>query len=689
MSKTSAGAAASTSHVTKTFPLNSRRLTAETLSRIAKALDLPTTASADETRQLIEGKLGEETEPRNVQVDMVEDAAGKVGIQLRSEEGVIVDIPLEERVTDEARETHEEELEAEEGEDVGGASHLEDVAVTSLREEKLTARAADAEAEAAAARDRILELETELERITEDRRLREEELAAEVSELSERVREEKEKYRILGRMNCDHLLEYDEALARKYEENELLRERVRELELEGKSMVPSSHVRSTGVTAPAATEGGGGTREAVVPVSDPGRSPGRPPLSGTPREGHPPPVQSRGGARRPALSRTEPALPRGASDTADRSRVRELHCGSSYDDPTPESHVPRRGRAPPVDSFDGESDVLFEDWMPALLRAAEWYSWSKHETLILLAGHLRGRAMQEWGLLTPAEKDSLDAASSAMRSRLDPSSRALAAQDFRHASQQESESVADFIRRLEQLFKLAYGRDGMSDETRGMLLHSQLQEGLRYEIMKAPAVSGSQGYKELCLASRNEEKRLAELAKRRQFSKTPRSLAVKAQQNDQSLKNTPVQKPPSDSSGSQKQQLRGENRSVTQRRCYSCGGTGHISRDCPSRQDGNASPQRPRTAGTKQVSTTSPGTPQLPSPTPQLLTQLLSSSDSGSESEGVRLVRVNDGGSRQRYAEVIMEGVPAVGVVDTGAEITIINAKLFTWIAAVAHLKKS
>lgn len=57
----------------------------------------------------------------------------------------------------------------------------------------------------------------------------------------------------------------------------------------------------------------------------------------------------------------------------------------------------------------------------------------------------------------------------------------------------------------------------MSDETRRTLLHSQLQEGLKYDIMKAPAVSGSHGYKELCLASRNEEKRLVELAKRQQY----------------------------------------------------------------------------------------------------------------------------------------------------------------------------
>ena len=56
--------------------------------------------------------------------------------------------------------------------------------------------------------------------------------------------------------------------------------------------------------------------------------------------------------------------------------------------------VARGPHVGPVDPFDGESDILFEDWMPGLLRAAEWNDWSEHETLIQLAGHLRGRALQ-------------------------------------------------------------------------------------------------------------------------------------------------------------------------------------------------------------------------------------------------------------------------------------------------------
>ena len=52
-------------------------------------------------------------------------------------------------------------------------------------------------------------------------------------------------------------------------------------------------------------------------------------------------------------------------------------------------------------------------------------------------------------------------------------------------------------------------------------------------------------------------------------------------------------------------------------------------------------------------------------------------------------MRIDDKGSRQQYADVVVEGVPATGVVDSGAEITIMNVKLFARIAAVARLKKS
>ena len=179
---------------------------------------------------------------------------------------------------------------------------------------------------------------------------------------------------------------------------------------------------------------------------------------------------------------------------------------------------PRRGKAPPVDPFTGENpEMRLDDWLPSLQRASTWNEWTDEELLLQLAGHLRGSALQEWGLLDMDSKSTYASAVDSLRVRLDPGSRTLASQDFRHTRHEDNEPVATFIRRLERTFQIAYGHDNMFMETRDTLLHGQLQEGLQHELMRAPAVSGAETYRELCLTARNEEKRLAELRKRKQY----------------------------------------------------------------------------------------------------------------------------------------------------------------------------
>ena len=294
----------------------------------------------------------------------------------------------------------------------------------------------------------------------------------------------------------------------------------------------------------------------------------------------------------------------------------------------------RQGKAPPVDPFTRVSPgILFDDWYPSLQRAAEWNSWSEAETLIQFAGYLRGRALQEWGLLPASDKSTLERAVDTLRNRLDPVSRTLAAQDFRHTSQKHGESVADFIRRLEQMFKLAYGRDEMSDETRKMLLHRQLQEGLPYELMKAPAVSGSHSYPELCLAARNEEKRLAELAKRRLYSQPTNTSPGGGPRPRVVTRPDAVD----DTSASGRSDLAGGGRGAGSvlgpRRCYSCGRPGHLSRNCPTQPRGG------RGGGARQVQTSQSGD-QSHSGSSKLSLALTSYLYSGSEDEddGVRQV---------------------------------------------------
>ena len=85
------------------MPMNSKRLTKTYLSRIAEKLELPTKASAEETRQIIEGKLLEMgREPHNVQVELEAREEDSEFILLRDVDGVFLEIepPTKEPVED-------------------------------------------------------------------------------------------------------------------------------------------------------------------------------------------------------------------------------------------------------------------------------------------------------------------------------------------------------------------------------------------------------------------------------------------------------------------------------------------------------------------------------------------------------------------------------------------------------------
>jgi len=76
---------------------------------------------------------------------------------------------------------------------------------------------------------------------------------------------------------------------------------------------------------------------------------------------------------------------------------------------------------------------------------------------------------------------------------------------------------------------------------------------------------------------------------------------------------------------------------------------------------------------------------QEDAPTPESL--LFSESE---EDEAVKAyaVHVQDQGSISQCVKVQIQGVPAYGLIDTGADISIIGGKLFKRVATIAHLKK-
>ena len=83
-------------------------------------------------------------------------------------------------------------------------------------------------------------------------------------------------------------------------------------------------------------------------------------------------------------------------------------------------------------------------------------------------------------------------AATKLKEKLDQGVKKIVTQDFRHAIQEQKESVSDFIHHLEKMFRRAHGREALTTETQDTLLYGQLQEGLKLEIMQASAVSDSQ-----------------------------------------------------------------------------------------------------------------------------------------------------------------------------------------------------
>ena len=314
----------------------------------------------------------------------------------------------------------------------------------------------------------------------------------------------------------------------------------------------------------------------------------------------------------------------------------------------------RRGKAPPIDEFTGEDRrITFDDWLPILERATTWNGWTQDELLMQLTGYLRGRALQEWKLLESKDKTTYHSTVKTLRERLDPGNQSLAALDFRHASQRSSETVSDFLRRLEHNYQIAFGRENLSAETRDVLLYGQLQEGLSYSLIESPSVSGAQSYRELCIAAKKEERRLAELKKKQQYLKTENPPSGGSTRG--SFQRNYTSNHRSGGSGN-KFKPPGKHNSL---RCYLCDSPHHLARDChkrPTESEGKSSQK-----GTQ-------------------------------ESKGARMIRTRYYTSNQKlqsHVEVKIEGVPVTGIIDTGSDITIIRGDLFYHIVGTAGLEES
>ena len=122
------------------------------------------------------------------------------------------------------------------------------------------------------------------------------------------------------------------------------------------------------------------------------------------------------------------------------------------------------------------------------------------------------------------------------------------------------------------------------------------------------------------------------------------------------------------------------------RRCHNCGEVGHLARNCRKpRTESRGRPIVP-SGGLKQIQTNDPDHAHSVQPeSTDVWDYLLSSSD---EEPDVCTIRIDDRGSMPQCVQVQLQGVPVYGVIDTGADITILGGNLFKCVATTAKLRK-
>ena len=115
-----------------------------------------------------------------------------------------------------------------------------------------------------------------------------------------------------------------------------------------------------------------------------------------------------------------------------------------------------------------------------------------------------------------------------------------------------------------------------------------------------------------------------------------------------------------------------------------CGEVGHLASKCKQTKKESSRPQnstppisKARGQGLKAVTSVE-----------KPLDLLYPDTDSEGLNSSISTIPVEDKGSRPRKVTVTVQGVPAQGVIDSGADITIINADFFKNIAAATKLRK-
>ena len=188
------------------------------------------------------------------------------------------------------------------------------------------------------------------------------------------------------------------------------------------------------------------------------------------------------------------------------------------------------------------------------------------------------------------------------------------------------------------------------------------------------------------MCAKGEERRLAALRKRQELGGT--GAGGKSTKNSENI--TTPKRPREQTEARSSKDVRD---SSGKRVCYVCKKPGHFGIDCHQKKSERTGERAQSKSKSKNPTTKQVQSQPLPPDTrtdPQTGSSPLDYLASSEEEEDSRVnsVRIKDTGSKNQYANVNVQGVLIKGMVDSGADITIIGGDLFKQVATIAKLRK-
>ena len=206
-------------------------------------------------------------------------------------------------------------------------------------------------------------------------------------------------------------------------------------------------------------------------------------------------------------------------------------------------------------------------------------------------------------------------------------------------------------------------------EIRDVLLYGRLQDGLQTDLVsKAPVISRAQSYKELCIAAKNEERWLAELKQKKQYTKEFSTQFS----YPQTKKNSQRQ-----DSGTKRDDKKNKTPFQRQVRCYVCDSPDHLAHDCKANKSESCR-RKNWLVRTEDK------------PIEISMNNFLKIVDSlfPPIEDSVSTVQDKEVTGTPKSTEVQIEGLPIRGIIDTGSDITILSGTAFQEIVTACGIKR-